>query len=189
MGIGATLKHGHAVAKKQYDKLTPKQKAVVEKAAKAGASKLGQYAKNKLQDYIFKKPKHGKLRGTVGPAFVPTDLHSGISEKHIKVVLNAKVPKKVGGMPITYYESFAGVVTSPGSGYQSCDTFMYGASVKQWTTSTVGNQFPILSVTRYFDLNPEQSLPATTLYGAANLAPLMDRLCLLSCTYFIDLST
>ena len=188
MGIGATLKHGHAVVKKQYDKLTPKQKAVLEKAAQAGAVKLGQYAKNKLADYVFKKPKATKLRGIVSSNFVSTDLHSGISEKHIKVVLNAKRPKKVGGMPITYYESFAGAVTSPGSGYQSCDSFMYGASVKQWTTSTSGNRFPILSVTRYFDLNPEQSTPATTLYGAANLVPLMDRLCLLSCTYYMDFS-
>lgn len=179
-GVRKFVKNAH----EKYNNLTPKQQALLKSTAKHAASEGYKY---------LMKPKTGKIQKPKTSVraksnIVATDIHSGITEKHLKVVLNAKCPKSVGGMPITYYESFAGISGSPGSGYQSCDTIAYGSSANQWMYSTPNNTDITRSVTRYFDLNPGQTLLPTTLYGNTNLRPLMDRLCLTYCTYYMDFS-
>ena len=184
MAFKENIRRAYNAGKAHYEKLSPKQKALVNKLAVKAASETGKAIKNTYNKHklkVMQKPKK------VVTALVASDMHSGITSKHLKVVINAKKPKNVSGMPITYYESSAGVVTAPGSGYQSSDTIIYGATYSQWNTNVV---IPgaTSSVTRYFDLNPAQTENASTLYGAVQMKPAMDRLCLEYCTYNLDLT-
>lgn len=176
-------------AYEKYKSLTPQQKALIMSTAKyAGNKALEHMNKPRTDSKPHKHPQKPKTRVLAKSNLVATDIHSGITEKHMKVVFNGKRSKSVGGAPITYYESFAGISVAPGSGYQSCDSIIYGSTISQWQYNQPNNTVPTQSVTRYFDLNPVQSLPATTLYGVAKLTPMMDRLCLMYCTYYMDFS-